>query len=125
MLVLFSISSSEINFGINLFCRMSFRQIKVFLNLKCWPGDTIPAVYTYTVSLTTYYISAIKHPLKFYVNHILINNKFIYVYKVNQVYIRLKIKPNSVKIRFESCQCFVFPSMGFEHTPLIHCSTIR
>ena len=99
MLVLFSISSSEINFGINLFCRMSFRQIKVFLNLKCWSGDTIPAVYTYTVSLTTYYISAIKHPLKFYVNHILINNKFIYVYKVNQVYIRLKIKPNSVKIR--------------------------
>jgi hypothetical protein len=28
--------------------------------------------------------------------------------------IRLKIKPNSVKIRFLSCQIFVLPSTGFE-----------
>ena len=40
-------------------------------------------------------------------------------------YIRLKIKPNSVRIRFLSCQIFVLPSTGFEPTPLIHCSTIR
>ena len=41
------------------------------------------------------------------------------------IYIGLKIKPNSVRIRFQSCQIFVLPSMGFEPTPLIHCSTIR
>ena len=32
------------------------------------------------------------------------------------------MKPNSVKIRFLSCQIFVLPSTGFELTPLIHCS---
>ena len=37
--------------------------------------------------------------------------------------IRLKFKPNSVRIRFLSCQIFVLPSTGFELTPLIHCST--
>ena len=48
MSVLFSIPSSEINFGINLFYRMSFHQITIFfLNFEVWPGDTIPAVYTY------------------------------------------------------------------------------
>ena len=41
------------------------------------------------------------------------------------IYIRLKIKPNSVRIRFLSCQIFVLPSTGFEPTPLLHCSTIR
>ena len=41
------------------------------------------------------------------------------------IYIRLKIKPNSVRIRFQSCQMFVLPSTGYELTPLIHCSTIR
>ena len=41
------------------------------------------------------------------------------------MYIRLKIKPNNVRIRFESCQIVVLPSTGFELTPLIHCSTIR
>ena len=34
------------------------------------------------------------------------------------IYIRLKIKPNSVKFRFLSCQIFVLPSTGFEPTPL-------
>ena len=48
MPVLFSISPSEINFGINLFCRMCFHQItKKSCILKCWPGDTILAVYKY------------------------------------------------------------------------------
>ena len=47
-------------------------------------------------------------------------------YQVNtKYYIRLKIKPNSVRIRFQSCQIFVLPSTRFEPTPLIHCSTIR
>jgi hypothetical protein len=32
------------------------------------------------------------------------------------IYIRLKIKPNSVRIRFLSCQIFVLPSTGFELT---------
>ena len=41
------------------------------------------------------------------------------------MYIRLKIKPNSARIRFQSCQIFVLPYTGFELTPLIHCSTIR
>jgi hypothetical protein len=36
---------------------------------------------------------------------------------------RLKIKPNSVRIRFLSCQICVLPSTGFELTPLLHCST--
>ena len=40
-------------------------------------------------------------------------------------YIRLKIKPNSVRIRSLSCQICVLPSTGFELTPLIHCSTNR
>ena len=44
---------------------------------------------------------------------------------LNINYIRLKIKPNSVRIRFFSCQIFVLPSTGFELTPLIHCSTNR
>ena len=35
------------------------------------------------------------------------------------------MKPNSVRIRFLSCQIFVLPSTGFELTPLIHCSTNR
>jgi hypothetical protein len=39
------------------------------------------------------------------------------------IYIRLKIKPNSVRIRSLSCQMFVLPSTGFELTPLIHCTT--
>ena len=39
--------------------------------------------------------------------------------------IRLKIKPNSVRIRFLSSQICGLPSTGFEPTPLIHCSTIR
>ena len=46
----------------------------------------------------------------------------VYIYII---YIRLKIKPNSVRIRFLSCQIFVLPSTGFELTPLIHCSTTR
>jgi hypothetical protein len=37
-----------------------------------------------------------------------------------QTYIRLKIKPNSVRIIFQSCQIVVLPSTGFELTPLIH-----
>ena len=41
------------------------------------------------------------------------------------IYICLKIKPNSVRIRSLSRQIFVLPSMGFELTPLIHCSTNR
>ena len=44
---------------------------------------------------------------------------------IQVIYIRLKIKPNSVRIRFQSCQIFVLPLTGFEPTPLIHCSTIR
>ena len=45
----------------------------------------------------------------------------IYIYVLG----RLKIKPDSVRIRFLSCQIFFLPSTGFEPTPLIHCSTIR
>jgi hypothetical protein len=41
------------------------------------------------------------------------------------LYIRLKIKPNSVRIRSLSCQICVLPSTGFELTPLMHCSTNR
>jgi hypothetical protein len=41
------------------------------------------------------------------------------------IYIHLKIKPNSVRIRFLSCQIFVLPSTWFELTPLIHCSTTQ
>ena len=37
-------------------------------------------------------------------------------------FIRLKIKPNSARIRSLSCQMFVLPSTVFELTPLIHCS---
>ena len=44
--------------------------------------------------------------------------RIIYIYIK---YIRLK----SVRIIFLSCQMFVLPTMGFELTPLIHCSTIR
>jgi hypothetical protein len=41
------------------------------------------------------------------------------------IYICLKIKPNSVRIRSLCCHIFVLPSTGFEPTPLIHCSTNR
>ena len=41
------------------------------------------------------------------------------------IYISLKIKPNSFRIRSLSCQIFVLPSTGFEFTPLIHCSNNR
>ena len=41
------------------------------------------------------------------------------------IYIRLKIKPNSVRITSLSCKIFVLPSTGFERAPLIHCSTNR
>ena len=41
------------------------------------------------------------------------------------IYIRLKIKPNSVRIRSLSWQMFVLPSTGFELTPLINCNTNR
>ena len=41
------------------------------------------------------------------------------------IYIRLKIKLSSVRIRFLSCQNVVLPSTGFELTPLIHCNTNR
>ena len=44
---------------------------------------------------------------------------------VSDIYIRLKIKPNSVRIRSLSCQICVPPSTGFELTPLIHCKTNR
>ena len=46
----------------------------------------------------------------------------IVLYPIN---IRLKIKPNSVRIRFLSCQIVVLPSTGFELTLVIHCSTIH
>ena len=49
------------------------------------------------------------------------SNTILHIY----IYIRLKIKPNSVRIKFQSCQIFVLPSTGFEPTPLLHCSTIR
>jgi hypothetical protein len=45
--------------------------------------------------------------------------------KLFTIYIRLKIKPNSIRIILLSCQIFVRPSTGFELTPLIHCSTNR
>ena len=45
--------------------------------------------------------------------------------KEYKIYIRLKIKPNSVRIRFLSCQIFALPSTGFELRSLIHCSTNR
>jgi hypothetical protein len=48
----------------------------------------------------------------------------IYIY-IPVLYMRLKIKANSVRIRSLSCQIFVLPSTGFELTPLIHCTTIR
>ena len=48
----------------------------------------------------------------------------IYIY-IPVLYMRLTIKPNSVRIRSLSCQFFVLPSTGFELTPLIHCSTIH
>ena len=51
--------------------------------------------------------------------------KSILTKHINIVYIRLKIKLNSVRIRCLSCQIFVLPSTGFELTPLIYCSTIR
>jgi hypothetical protein len=35
------------------------------------------------------------------------------------IYIRLKIKPNSVRIRFLSCQICVLHSTGFELTPML------
>ena len=41
--------------------------------------------------------------------------------KSNMIYLRLKIKPNSVRIRFLRYQICVLPSTGFELTPLIHC----
>ena len=41
------------------------------------------------------------------------------------IYISLKIKPNSFRIRSLSCQFFVLPTTGFELTLLIHCSTNR
>jgi hypothetical protein len=48
-----------------------------------------------------------------------------YLLTFNELNIRLKIKPNSVRIRFLSCQIVVLPSTGFDLTPLKHCSTIR
>ena len=50
---------------------------------------------------------------------------FDYWYEIIYIYIRLKIKPNSVRIRSLSCQIFVLPSTGFELTPLMHCRTNR
>ena len=44
--------------------------------------------------------------------------RIIYIYII---YIRLK----SVRITFLSCQMFVLPTMGFQLTPLMHCSTNR
>ena len=41
------------------------------------------------------------------------------------IYIYLKIKSSSVRIRSFSCQICVLRSTGFELTPLIHCSTNR
>jgi hypothetical protein len=50
---------------------------------------------------------------------------FIILYVNTKYYISLKIKPNSVRIRFLSCQICILPSTVFELTPLIHCSTNR
>ena len=55
------------------------------------------------------------------VNNLHLYTCTIYIY----IYIGLKIKPNSVRIRFLSCQIFILPLMGFELIPLIHCSTNR
>jgi hypothetical protein len=53
------------------------------------------------------------------VTTVVYENKDIYIY------IGLKFKPNSVRIRFLICQIFVLPSTGFELTPLIHCSNSK
>ena len=55
----------------------------------------------------------------------LIVNKIKIIYTGIYIYTRLKIKPNSARIRFLSYQIFVLPATGFEFTPLIHCSTNR
>jgi hypothetical protein len=63
---------------------------------------------------------SIRNPLYYWFQGLLLFYIFAYC-----AYIRLKIKPNSVRIRFLSCQFFFLPSTWFELTPLIHCNTIR
>ena len=41
---------------------------------------------------------------------------FCHCIECASIYIRLKMKPNSVRIRFVCCQIFVLPSTGFELT---------
>ena len=71
-----------------------------------------------------------------FLNLLLLLYIYIYINKISAVqlgllqrnfimHIRLKIKPNSVRIRSLSCQLFFLPSTEFELTPLIHCSTNR
>ena len=82
-----------------------------------------PTVYTYTL-----YKQTIKIPaqIRFHSNARFDSFCLFCVLVCNiYIYIRLKIKPNSVRIRFLSCQFFVLPSTGFEFTPLIHFSTNR
>jgi hypothetical protein len=62
--------------------------------------------------------------LKFQLSH-WISKLLVILGKYYILYIRLKIKPNSVRIRFLSCQIFILPLTGFELTPLIHCRTNR
>ena len=78
----------------------------------------LKCTYHLSVGIATYHVGVLSlhsYPI----------NLIICDYSLIYIYIRLKIKPNSVRIRFYSCQIFVLPSTGFEPTPLIHCSTIR
>ena len=68
---------------------------------------------------TLVFISGVRVGKPFFV----LSSFFCHCIVCASIYIRLKMKPNSVRIRFVCCQIFVLPSTGFELTPLIHCST--
>ena len=69
-------------------------------------------------------MSLILFPIQIVVNDSGSKNSLFYAFDSLSTN-RLKIKPNSVRIIFLSCQICVLPSTGFELTPLIHCSTNR
>jgi hypothetical protein len=83
------------------------------LSLKCFAGKDLPIISHLRLCLLC------DIAMKNQFSHNQSTIVYIYIY----IYTHLKIKPNSVRIRFLSCQIFVLPSTGFELTPLIHCST--
>ena len=101
----------------NVFCDWQIFKEAVLLSNQRFPNNSLFYVYPTLFSSSRHFVC-----FEFYSSsgesHRSIRGSLKYYLREPHIYIRLKIKPNSVRIRFQSCQICIIPSTGFEPTPL-------